>query len=96
MNDDLKLKPGETKKEMGLRMVFVQKLLELMTAAFLLVAALAWNDAIQSLFLRVFGSTNGVIAKFVYALIITVLVVLVIFRLSKLTQRIEKNSIKSI
>ena len=44
---DPKQKPGETRKEMGLRMSVVQKILELMTAAFSLVAALAWNDAIH-------------------------------------------------
>ena len=89
---DPKQKPGETRKEMGLRMSVVQKILELMTAAFSLVAALAWNDAIQSLFVRIFGSTSGVVAKFIYALLITALVVLVVLRLSKITAYLEKDS----
>lgn len=85
-------KPGETEKEMSLRLTIVQKILELMTSAFALVAALAWNDAIQSLFLRIFGATNGVVAKFLYALIITAIVVGVAIRLSRVSKLIEKRS----
>ena len=48
------------------------------TAALGLVAGLAWNDAIKSLieaFLPL--SKTGVIAKFIYALIVTLIVVFI-------------------
>ena len=36
----------------------LEKTLQLATAAFGLVAALAWNDAIQTLFTRLFGEAG--------------------------------------
>lgn len=85
-------KPGETAKEQSLRMLVVKKILELMTAAFSLVAALAWNDAIQALFLQIFGPQSNVIAKFIYALFITAIVVWIGFRLSRIDKFLEKRS----
>jgi hypothetical protein len=87
-------KPGETEKERGLRLSVIQKILELMTAAFSLVAALAWNDAIQSLFLRIFGPASGVAAKFIYALLVTGIVVFIGIRLSRVTKVIEQRFTK--
>lgn len=49
-----------------------------------LVAALAWNDAIRSLFGRLFGEARGgLIAQFGYAIVITVLVVFLTTRVFK-------------
>lgn len=89
-------KPGETEQQMSLRLSVVQKILELMTAAFSLVAALAWNDAIQSLVTRLLGTTSGVIAKFIYALIITGIVVWIGLKLSKISKTIENKSLKKV
>jgi hypothetical protein len=69
----------------------VEKMSALATGAFGLVAALAWNDAIQSLFTLVFGQASGIAAKFVYAAIITATVVVVTMRLSRLANRIKKS-----
>jgi ABC-type uncharacterized transport system fused permease/ATPase subunit len=88
----LERKPGESVAEQSLRMQVLQKILELMTAAFSLVAALAWNDAIQTLFVAIFGPQSNVIAKFVYAVFITAIVVWIGFRLSRVTKRIDKKS----
>ncbi|MCC6290827.1 hypothetical protein IT398_02075 [Candidatus Nomurabacteria bacterium] len=47
-------------------------------AALSLVAGLAWNDAIRSLIEVLFPlDTSGILIKFVYAIIITVVVVFV-------------------
>ncbi|MBI2551844.1 hypothetical protein HYW17_00895 [Candidatus Uhrbacteria bacterium] len=62
-----------------------------MAAGFGLVAALAWNDAIQSLFTTIFPTASNVVAKFVYAGLITVLVVLVTTRLARLADRLKKE-----
>ena len=49
-----------------------------MTAALGLVAGLAWNDAIKSLIESLFPfAKGGIFVKFVYAIIITVVVVFV-------------------
>ena len=55
----------------------------LMTAGFALVAALAWNTAIQDLFARIFPNQNSLVAKFLYALLITLIMIVVTRRLGK-------------
>lgn len=73
-------------KRESLRLAILKRTSELMTAALSLVAALAWNDAIQSLFKLIFGEAASLIAKFIYAVAITVLVVFAVTRLAKITQ----------
>ncbi|MFH1111735.1 MAG: DUF5654 family protein [Patescibacteria group bacterium] len=73
----------------SLKLEILQKVSELATAGFGLVAALAWNDAIQSLFKKLFGTQSEVWAKFVYALIITGLVVLITMRLGNLVDKLK-------
>ena len=79
---------------------FVATVTTLITSAFALVAALAWNDAIQSLFKQIFPpdqkgtSPWGLIfSAFGYALFITVIVVVVIFYLTRLSKRFGGQSL---
>jgi hypothetical protein len=67
----------------------LDKLVELVTAAFGLVAALAWNTAIQALFAAVFPEAGDLVAKFFYAIVVTVIVVIVTIRLGRLAERIK-------
>lgn len=64
----------------------------LSTAGFGLVAALAWNDAIQS-FVSEFIETripgSGLAYKFLYAAVITVFSVLVTYQVSRVAARFE-------
>ena len=46
----------------------IEKIPALITAAFGLVAALAWNTAIQEIFRIIFGDQSGVWAMIFYAL----------------------------
>jgi TRAP-type C4-dicarboxylate transport system permease small subunit len=69
----------------------LEKTLQLATAAFGLVAALAWNDAIQTLFAQIFGEAADITAKFIYALLVTGIVVLVTIRLARLQERVTKK-----
>ncbi len=71
------------KKKRGLQGSFLKKTSTLMIAAFGFVAALAWNDAIQSLFKTFIGEINQIWAKFIYALIITLVVVIVVSKIEK-------------
>jgi hypothetical protein len=47
----------------------------LVTAAFGLVAALAWNGAIQAVFKQVFGTTDTITGQLAYAVIVTIVAV---------------------
>ena len=53
----------------------VEKLAALITAAFGLVAALAWNGAIQAMFKQIFGASDGLGAMLVYAIVVTIIAV---------------------
>jgi hypothetical protein len=61
--------------------------LTLATTAFGLVAALAWNEAIQAAFAAVFGEAGDITAKFIYALLVTLVVVFVTIRLGRIKER---------
>jgi multisubunit Na+/H+ antiporter MnhG subunit len=54
----------------------IKAMAALITAAFGLVAALAWNTAIQELFRVIFGDQSGLIPLLFYALIVTVIAVI--------------------
>ena len=48
----------------------------LMTTAFGLIAALAWNQAIQAIILEVLPKQSGIMGLIVYAIIITIVAVI--------------------
>ena len=54
----------------------IKALAALITAAFGLVAALAWNTAIQEIFRVAFGEQSGVLAMIVYAVVVTIIAVI--------------------
>lgn len=81
-------------KTASLRLEILEKIQTLVAAGLGLVAALAWNDAIQSLFVVIFGVHSSLIAKFLYAFIITVLVVYITVRLSRLINRLRNTDDK--
>ncbi|MDV0443863.1 DUF5654 family protein [Methanorbis rubei] len=53
----------------------IDKLAALITAAFGLVAALAWNSAIQTIFMEIFGSQSSIPAMLGYAVFVTIIAV---------------------
>jgi hypothetical protein len=92
--------PDEKKKPPpNLKLEIIEKLSGLMAGGFGLVAALAWNDAIQSLFRTVFGTASNLLAKFLYAILITLLVVFITVRIGRvaadLKDRMDRESNKS-
>ena len=54
----------------------IEKIAALVTAAFGLVAALAWNDAIKTIFKAIFGEQGSITAMVIYAVIVTILAVI--------------------
>jgi len=68
----------------------VEKIAALLTAAFGLVAALAWNGAIQAIFKEVFGSTETIIPMVVYAVVVTIIAVIVTIWIGKVSEKSKK------
>lgn len=87
--------PSKTKKEedQKFHVELAKQMLTLATAAFGLVAALAWNQFIQEFVntyvKRWFDSGGKLLSMGIYAVIVTILAVIVTWQLSKLVKRIE-------
>ncbi|HYU58770.1 MAG TPA: DUF5654 family protein [Actinomycetota bacterium] len=74
---------------------FLATVVALVSTAFGVVAALAWNSAIQELFTALDISTaNKVTALFIYAVIVTVIGVVVIVYLGRLATRIGAEPVE--
>lgn len=71
----------------------IRQMLTLATAGFGLVAALAWNSLIQefvSQYIKKWLPGNsGIISLFIYAIVITLVAVLVTYELSRVLRRLE-------
>ncbi|MDP3033867.1 MAG: DUF5654 family protein [Methanobacteriaceae archaeon] len=59
----------------------------LITTAFGLIAALAWNEAIKALITELIGKGNGITGLFIYAIIITVLAIVVTIVIGKIISK---------
>ena len=70
----------------------LEKLASLMTAAFGLVAALAWNEAIQTIFKKIFGDASSIVAMLSYAIIITIIAVVATIWIGKISERAQNKS----
>ena len=77
-----------------LRSEFLKTMTQLATAGFGLVAALAWNDTIQTLINRFLPSGSGLVSKIIYATIVTLIAVWVTYSLGKLTQEAKEEEEK--
>ncbi|MDP1689938.1 MAG: DUF5654 family protein [bacterium] len=67
----------------------VEKLSILITSAFGLVAALAWNSAIQQIFKTFFGEASSITAMIVYATVITVIAVVATIWIGKVSEKLK-------
>lgn len=74
-------------KKDGLRAEFLKTMTQLATAAFGLVAALAWNETIQGFISRFIAPGNGLKSKFIYAIIVTAIAVFVTYTLGRMSQK---------
>jgi large-conductance mechanosensitive channel len=77
------------------QLAIIKQMLQLATAGFGLVAALAWNQLIQT-FIEEYikprvGIGSGIISLAIYAFIITALAVFVTLQLSKLAEKLEEK-----
>jgi len=67
----------------------IKNLSALIIAAFGLVAALAWNGAIQAIFKQVYGTPDTVGAMLIYAVVVTVIAVIVTIWIGKAESKLK-------
>ena len=86
-----KAKKKENKK---LHIEIVKQITLLSTSGFGLVAALAWNSVIQEFVntyvKKWFPAGSGILSLLIYALIITILAVIITLQLSKITEKLQE------
>lgn len=68
----------------------VEKIAALITAGFGLVAALAWNGAIQAIFKQVFGTSEGIGPMLTYAIIVTIIAVVATIWIGTVAEKTKK------
>ena len=80
-------KMADEEKEEPLKVIALDKMAALITAAFGLIAALAWNEAIKAIFKEIFGEADAIGPLLIYAIVVTIaaviLTILVAMQLSK-------------
>lgn len=86
MNEEESSSEEELKK---LKTEIIEKLSTLITTAFGLVAALAWNEAIKAIFERVFGSPSELVPMLIYAVVVTIIAVLATIWISRLAKKVK-------
>lgn len=68
--------------------LILQSMITLASASLGLVAALAWNDAIKATIKKIFATDDNLAGLYTYAVIATVIAVLVVLILTRLASRI--------
>lgn len=82
------------KRTSGFSREVVATMISLASAAFGVVAALAWNSAITAVFTEAFGTAAKIWALFIYAVVVTIIGVLVIVVLGRLATRINAQPVE--
>jgi uncharacterized membrane protein len=67
-------------------------MIALASAAFGVIAALAWNSAISDLIKQLLPAGKGIVPEFIYAIIITIVAIVVLSMLGKLAERAAGQS----
>ena len=75
---------------MALNAAVIEKMAALLTAAFGLVAALAWNGAILAIFKAVFGSSETIPALLAYAVVVTIIAVIVTIWIARAAEKAKQ------
>lgn len=75
-----------------MKLEILDKIAALLTVAFGLVAALAWNGAIQAIFRHFFGTADSIPAMLVYAVVVTIIAVLVAIWIARAVKRAKDES----
>ena len=79
-------------KEEPLKVIALDKIAALITAAFGLVAALAWNDAIKAIFKEIFGSADAIGPMLIYAIAVTIAAVILTIIVARAVSNAKKSA----
>jgi len=79
-------------KEEPLKVVALDKIAALITAAFGLVAALAWNEAIKAIFKEIFGTAEAIGPLLIYAIVVTIAAVVLTILVARAVTNAKKNA----
>lgn len=78
---------------MGDRASYLATMIALFSAAFGVIAALAWNVAITDLIHQWLPAGKGILPEFIYAVIITIIAVIVMVQMGKAAERAGGKSV---
>jgi len=81
------MKMSDKQKPEPIHIDILDKMAALITAAFGLVAALAWNDAVKAIFKEVFGTPDAVGPMLIYAILVTIVAVILTLTVARATSR---------
>jgi len=79
-------------KEEPLKVIALDKIAALITAAFGLVAALAWNEAIKAIFKEIFGTAEAIGPLLIYAIAVTIAAVILTILVARAVANAKKNA----
>ena len=74
-----------------LKVEVLDKIAALITAAFGLVAALAWNEAIKAVFKEIFGAEDAIGPMLMYAIIVTIAAVILTIVVARAASNAKAN-----
>ncbi len=74
-----------------LKVEVLDKIAALVTAAFGLVAALAWNEAIKAVFKEIFGAEDAIGPMLMYAIIVTIAAVILTIVVARAASNAKAN-----
>lgn len=84
----------QKKKRKPLPFEVARQMLTLATSGFGVVAALAWNSVIQELvnnyIKKLIPGNSGIVSLFLYAVIVSLLAILVTLELSKIMEKLDR------
>ena len=87
--------PAAKTPKKRLRIELIKQMIALSTAGFGLVAALAWNSLIQEIvnnyIKKYLPANSGIISLAIYAIVITVIAVIITYQLTGLLERVENE-----
>ncbi len=79
-------------KEEPLKVIALDKIAALITAAFGLVAALAWNEAIKAIFKEIFGTAEAIGPLLIYAVAVTIAAVILTIIVARAVANARKQA----
>jgi len=88
--DKIKRKVKIEREIKKIKLETLDRLSTLLTAAFAFVAALAWNGAVESLFKKYYVEYGGILPKFSYAVVVTIVAAIVSIYVTRAIEKFKR------